>query len=438
MSRRNLRCLLLVTLFSLVCFLNAPGSRYSRVLGNAMDRVSRRYYRPVDELNLFEGAMTGMIGRLGDEHSKYIPADERQEFEQDLKQEFVGIGVFPAIDPKTKELTVLAPLPGGPAFAAGIRAGDRIEKIDGKSTKGLSLADVVERIRGKPGEAVTLTVRHAAAGQPLEVKIVRQVVQEDSVEGDARRADGAWDFLVPGGRRIGYVRITAFTGEEQEAKGTAADFRAALEKLQSEKAGGVLIDLRDNRGGSVRSAVDVCDMLVAQGDIVTTRGRDGQILRAYRASGKAAFSGFPIAVLVNRYTASAAEIVAACLQDSGRAIVVGERSYGKGTVQEVFDMGRPLGEMKFTIATYWRPSGQNINRPKDDGKTGPKDAAWGVSPSEGFAVAVADDERERLLTSQRRHELAALSGEKAGEEVPDRVLLKAVEYLESHDGRREH
>ena len=246
----------------------------------------------------------------------------------------------------------------------------------------------------------------------------------------SRGADGQWSFLLPGERQIGYLRITGFAGEEPGEKGTAAD-SAALEQLQKEKIRGLVLDLRDNRGGSLRSAVNVCDMLVPKGEIVTTRGRDGQVQRAYRASGKAPFTGFPIAVLVNRFSASASEIVAACLQDADRAIVVGQRSYGKGTVQEVVDEGP--GSMKLTVATYWRPSGQNINRPKDDGKNDVKSATWGVSPNEGFSVPVEDEERERLLRWQQGQELAALSGEKnqAGDEVQDRVLLKALEYLEA-------
>jgi carboxyl-terminal processing protease len=206
-----------------------------------------------------------------------------------------------------------------------------------------------------------------------------------------------------------------------------------LEQLRKENIRGLVLDLRDNGGGSLRSAVDICDMLVPKGEIVTTRGREGQILRAYRASGKAPFADFPIAVLVNRHSASASEILAACLQDNGRAIVVGQRSFGKGTVQEVIDMGSMFGAMKLTIATYWRPSGENINRPKEDAKSDVKNATWGVSPNDGYEVLVEDEERERLLRWQQEHELAALSGEKgpAGDEVPDRVLLKAIEYLES-------
>ena len=188
-----------------------------------------------------------------------------------------------------------------------------------------------------------------------------------------------------------------------------------------------MFDLRDDRGGDLRAAVDVCDLLVPKGQIVTIRGRDRQVLEAYRASGKASFADFPIAVLVNGLSASASEIVAACLQDNGRAIVVGQRSYGKGTVQQVFDLGPALGAMKFTVATYWRPSGQDINRPKEGGKNIP----WGVSPNEGYEVPVTDAQRQQLLQWQYDREVSAVTGAKPPAEVPDRVLQKAVEYLEA-------
>jgi carboxyl-terminal processing protease len=433
MPRRSLHCLFLITLFSLVCYQKVPGSRYSRVLADAMDRVAHRFYLPVDDLNLFEGGMSGMIQRLDDEHSTYIKAAKKQEFEDDLNQSFVGIGIRPVIDPKTKQFLVLSALPESPAFAAGVRGGDLIVRIDGQNTQGLSLASAVERIRGKPGTSVTLTIEHRGAAQPIDLAIVRQVIHEDTVQGGSRGADRQWNFLLPGEGQIGYVRITSFVEAEQGEKGTVADFRAALEQLVEKNIRGLVLDLRDNPGGSLKAAVGLCDLLIPQGEIVTMRGREGQVLRAYRASGKAPFTGFPIAVLINHKSASASEIVAACLQDQQRATVVGQRSYGKGTVQEVIDLGHPLGAMKLTIATYWRPSGQNINRLKEDAKGDAKNAAWGVSPDEGYDLPVADDERSRLFAWQQEHELAAFSDGKgpAGEEVPDRVLLKAVKCLES-------
>ena len=248
----------------------------------------------------------------------------------------------------------------------------------------------------------------------------------DTVEGATRDALGRWNFRLLGRPGIGYIWIREFVELDDLEKSTAADFRAALEQLRKGKLHGLVLDLRGDPGGSLRTAIGVCDLLVREGEIVTTRGRDHQVLQAFRASGKAAFTDFPIAVLVNERSASASEIVSACLQDNGRAVVVGQRSYGKGTVQQVFDIGPPYGMLKLTIATYWRPSGQDINRPPGDGK----DLAWGVTPNEGFVVPVSTEERRRIEHYQREREIADVTGVKPPAEVPDRVLSKALEYLE--------
>ena len=286
MPRRNLHCLLLITLFSLVCYQKVPGSRYSRVLADAMDRVSRHFYQPVDELNLFEGAMSGMIQRLGDANSKYIKAAKKQEFEEDLNQEFVGIGIRPAIDPQTKQLLVLSPCPAAPPSQRASAPATASSRSMAKARRVCRWSDAVERIRGKPGTSVTLTIEHPGAAQPIDLSIVRQVIHEDTVQGDSRGADGQWNFLLPGDRQIGYIRISGFSEAEQGEKGTAADFRAALEQLRKAKIRGLVLDLRDNRGGSLEAAVEICDMLIPQGEIVTTRGREGQILRAYSCLGQ--------------------------------------------------------------------------------------------------------------------------------------------------------
>jgi carboxyl-terminal processing protease len=458
MSRRNLRWLIAVAVVSGLCYAYVPRSRYSRVLADNFDRVARAYYRPINEEELFEGAMRGLAPDAElreilksplDEHSRYIKAAKKSEFDHDLNQEFVGIGIHQALDPKRKQLLVLSPVPDGPAVAAGIRAGDRIVKIDGQSTQGMSLQDSSARIKGPAGTPVTLTVERSGSAQPIEVTINRRMVHGDTVEGATRDAEGHWDFLlrthlaphdaesthlaprdVPSSESepcLGYVAITGFVDPDGSEKSTAADFRAALQQLRRQNIRGLVLDLRDNRGGSLRQAVEICDMLVAEGQIVTMRGRDHQIISDYRASGKAAFANIPIAVLVNAATASASEIVAACLQDHSRAVVVGQRSFGKGTVQQVFDLGPSLGDMKLTMATYWRPSGRDINRPQEDGKEIP----WGVSPDQGHEVPVSNEEREKLLHWQQEREVAALTGAKPPPEVFDRVLQNAVEYLES-------
>jgi carboxyl-terminal processing protease len=428
MPRRNLHWLTLVTLLSLVCYQRVPGNRCSRVLADNLDTVVRRYFRPVEPVELFEGAMAGMMKRL-DEHSTYIPAAKKQKFENDVNQQFVGIGVLLAVDPKTKRILVLAPLPDGPAAAAGVRSGDDLLKIDGHALEALAIDDVSQRVRGKPGTSVNLTVQHRGDPQPVELAVVRRMIHEDTIQGTSRGPDGRWEFLLPGPARIGYVRITAFVQGAPGEKSTAADLRAALEQLAGRGIRGLVLDLRDDPGGVLQAAVDVCDLFIAHGAIVTMRDRNHRVMRSFRASGKAPFTDLPVAVLVNGRSASASEIVAACLQDSGRAVVAGERTYGKGTVQDRIDLGPSLGEMKLTVATYWRPSGQDIHRPKDDDPA----AAWGVVPNEGFEVRVDKKERERLAAWLHRRQVAAVTGEtlQPSDEVPDRVLLRAVEHLEA-------
>ena len=438
MPRRNLAWLILVAVASLVCYTKVPGNQYGRVLGDTLDRVWRRYYVPVKDQQLFEGAMNGMIGQL-DKNSAYISPTNQQEFEEAITQQFGGVGMNVAQDPKTKQLVVISPLPGTPAFEAGIRPGDAILKIDGHNTQGMSLKDAVERMRGKPDTAVALSILHEGESQPSEITIVRNVIPLDTVQGEGRNADGSWNFLLPGRHGIGYLRITAFAeGERTDEAGkkdktTVADLKEAIQGLLEYGLPGLVLDLRDNPGGSLKAAIETCDLFISSGVIVTTRGRDGQILKSFQASGTAPFTDFPIALLINQHSASASEIVAACLQDHHRAVIVGQQSFGKGTVQEVMDLGDGFGTLKLTIATYWRPSGRNIHRHPDDDKN----ATWGVMPDPGYQVLVDDEELTRFHQWRQQRDVARLSpskvpspGGEALKSFVDRPLAKALEYFE--------
>jgi carboxyl-terminal processing protease len=197
---------------------------------------------------------------------------------------------------------------------------------------------------------------------------------------------------------------------------------------------GLVLDLRNNPGGLLSAAVGICEMFLKEGTIVTTRDRSGQIKREYTASGIHVYHGFPIAVLVNGYSASASEIVAACLQDHRLAVIVGERTYGKGTVQEIIELERSVGAVKLTTASYWRPSGQDINR----SKTATEKDPWGVRPDPGYEVPLEEKERLRLVRwRQRRDALQVLQGEdKQSDEFDpndlhvDRQLMRALEYVQ--------
>ncbi len=384
MPRRNLLVLLTLIFLALICQQPALKNPYRRALAAAMTLIESRSLRPTEETELFAAAIDGMLSRL-DENSVYVTPDEVEAFEEELNLQFGGIGVQVAVDPQSKQLIVLSPLAGSPAYRAGVLAGDKIIRIGKKDTKGMSIEEAHALLRGNPGEAVTLTVVHEGQQETQEVTITREVIQGESVLGDRRKADGSWTFTLEGHPGVGYVRIRTFTEE------TPAELERVLESLSKQGMRGLVLDLRDDPGGYVDAAVEIARLFIEPGTIVTMRGRYGVVHRAYTANTAGPYSKLPIAVLVNQHSASAAEIVAACLQDHKRAVVVGQRSYGKGTVQEIIDLGADCGEMKLTTFSYWRPNGQDIQRPAD----GESKADWGVSPNEGYKVELTSEEFAR-------------------------------------------
>lgn len=410
MPRRNLQLLLAAALLSVLCYQKVQSNRYSESLVRVFDVIERRYLEPVEGAALFTGAVKGMVGCL-DANSTYFPETVFQEFMQGLGQEFGGVGLEIGLDEQTKELTVISPLFGTPAYEAGVMAGDRIASIDGRSTQGLSLEDCSHLLRGPPGARVVLGVLRGEAKKAEEIALVRAVIQVDSVLGDTRNPDGSWNYFLPGHDRVAYLRITTF-GDR-----TAEEVKAAMQKLRAAGLRGLVIDVRNNSGGRLDAAVAICDMFIDAGVIVTTRIRGGQIRNTYQAHPKTVAKEFPMAVLVNRHSASASEIVAACLQDHGRAAIVGERTYGKGTVQEVLQWEAGQGALKLTTASYWRPSNRNINKPKDAAEN----ADWGVSPDPGCLVAVEGEELVRWARWR-----AQRSGRKPGESEAERAAAKSA------------
>ena len=423
MPRRNLHLLVALTILCLVCAMRV--SRPGRILVYAMDQIDTRYLEEIDDRQLFEGALEGMMSRL-DENSSYITPDVLAEFQESLEKEFGGVGIEILLDPNTKQLTVASPLVGTPAYEGGVRAGDKVLRIDGRSTQGLSLQDAADRMRGKPGDPVTLTILHQGEDEPVEIELVRAVIRVDTVLGDTRNSDGSWNYFLDGYDRIGYLRINSF-GEQ-----TDIELKGALAWLVEHDMRGLILDLRNDPGGLLVASIGVCDLFLDSGVIVTTRRRDGHIKQTFSATKEGTYSGFPLAVLVNKYSASASEIVAACLQDHKRAVVVGQRSYGKGTVQEIIDLEAGQGMLKLTTASYWRPSGKNIHRTKD----AQQDDDWGVSPNEGYEVEVEGKELAKLLRWRLRRDLyqAADQNAPANADDPsdtyfDPQLARAIRYI---------
>lgn len=336
-----------------------------------------------------------------------------------------------SLDPKTKQAIVMSPLVGSPAYEAGVRAGDRIMAIDGRSTLGSSLEELVKQLRGEPGQRVAITVVHEGESEPVEISVVRAVIQLDTVLGDSRQPDNTWNFFLQGYDRIGYVRINSF------AEHTEQELLAALRWLKQRQMRALILDLRNNPGGLLESAVAICDSFLSSGVILSTRGRNQQVKRIYKASGQGPYVDFPIAVIVNQYSASASEILAACLQDHQRAIVVGQRSFGKGTVQELIELDEGQGAVKLTTASYWRPSGKNIHKTKDSDQ----DDTWGVSPNPGFEVAVDKEDLVRWVRWRHQRDSRRAAGsnghadEAAAKPFADPPLIKAAEYLEEKAGK---
>jgi carboxyl-terminal processing protease len=441
MPRRNAFLLLVTLVVSLICYQRAH-SRFGRMFDTfsiVWQNVETKYVEPVDDRKLLEGALEGTIRALDDPYSGYFPPQEAAESRASLDQEFGGIGIEVSFDRDTKMLTVGSPLVGSPAYNAGILPGDKILKINDESTEGFQLADTVKRLRGKAGESVRLTILHEGQEDPIEVEIKRAKIQTDSVLGDNRNADGTWNFMLPGKDKIGYIRVITF------GKRTADELKAALEKLDQEGMQGLILDVRNDQGGLLYEALATCKLFVKEGRIVSTRGRDGVIVATYDADGTASYTNFPMAVLANQFSASASEIVAACLQDHHRAIVVGQRTYGKGTVQSVIPIEGGKSELRLTIASYWRPSGVNIHRAKGAKPTD----VWGVEPNPGYDVKLSDKELVDLNRHRRQRDVLRLPGvaigkpddPQADDPFLDPQLKKAFEYVveraESRGGERE-
>lgn len=386
MPSRNLITLILAAIVSLLCYHTASRNHYGGLLSTAIGEIHSAFVRPVDDRKLFEGAMEGMVRQL-DPYSDYIDPDELSEFQEEIDQKFGGIGIVVEINRETERLTVLSPLPDTPAAAAGIRAGDQILAIDGKSTLGYQISDAVKLMRGDPGTELTVSILHVGADEPIDVTLKRAIIPVASVLGDVRNADGTWQYTLRSHPDIGYVRLTTF-GEK-----TADELRETLSTIEPDIKG-LILDLRSNGGGLLSTAVDICDMFISEGAIVSIRGRARDDRRDYEASEAATlFPDLPMVVLIDGFSASASEITAACLQDNDRAIVVGTRSWGKGTVQNVMPFEGGKSALKLTIATYWRPSGNNIHRHVD----ATDDEPWGVTPTDGYLVEVDDQTRTKIV-----------------------------------------
>jgi carboxyl-terminal processing protease len=350
-------------------------------LAKIRQTLLEQHVAPPNEEAIARGAIAGMVQALVDPHSGFIPAEKLTELETQIRGKLIGIGA--RLDIKDSLPIVVEPLPGSPALAAGIKLGDVILEIDGQPARGLPLSEVVKRIQGPSATKVTLKIRRAA-GDETTIDVVRRPIVLSTITGFDRDEDQRWRHLIDAEHKIGYIAV------EQFGPRTAAELSEAIRNLQKAGLKGLILDLRFCPGGLLQAAFDSAQLFLSDATVVTVRGRDGN--RQVWKTGKRHHVGdVPLVVLIGDQTASAAEVLAGALADNDRAILVGERTFGKGTIQSLIMLedtaSRRGGAIRLTTAYNDLPSGRNIER-----KSG--ETTWGVDPTDGYFVPLTPDERE--------------------------------------------
>ncbi|NLY12208.1 MAG: S41 family peptidase [Gammaproteobacteria bacterium] len=312
-----------------------------RTFAEVLERIKTAYVEPIDDKTLFENAIKGMLSNL-DPHSSYLEPDAFRELQESTSGEFGGLGIEVGLEDGI--LQVIAPIDDSPAAAAGLEAQDLIIKIDDQPTKGLSLMEAVEKMRGKPGTSIRLTIVRDAR-KPFEVNLKRAIIKSRSVKSQLLE-DG-----------YGFIRISQFQVN------SGAEVAKALASLKKDNKGqplkGLVMDLRNNPGGVLQAAVEVTDHFLSSGLIVYTKGRLANAELRFSATAANASAGVPMVVLINGGSASASEIVAGALQDHQRAVIMGTDSFGKGSVQTVLPLNNDRA-LKLTTALYYTPKGRSI------------------------------------------------------------------------------
>ncbi len=387
------------------------------VFADTIDQIERNYVEKISRRELVEAAIEGALKAL-DPYSNYIAPDELDAFKVEVENEFGGIGI--QVDGRRRvQLRVISPLVGTPAYHGGILAGDLIREIDGKSMREMSLRDAIRLMKGPAGTSVTLTIYHPYKNETEIVELTREVVKVATILGDQRKDDDSWQFMYDTDAKIAYIRITAF------GRVSSDELRAVLKSLSEEGMRGLILDLRWNPGGLLKTAIEVSDMFLSTGTIVSTEGRN--IRRQVWEATSENTEKVPLVVLVNQFSASASEIVAAALQDHDRAIIIGQQTYGKASVQNVVELEEGRSALKLTTGSYQRPNGKPIHR-------FPGAKEWGVRPHEGFEVKMTISQIDKFLSQRRKRDVvpnrqAEKTTDDREEPMDDPQLSRALTYL---------
>ncbi len=441
MTRQNLLWLITALIVSLASYRSVSRNPQARQVEDVLEKIQDYYVENPSDKQLGTAAINGVLQALDDPNSSYIRSSKSADFQNLLDGVFGGIGIEPWLDPKKERLVVQFPLPNSPAAKAGIRGGDEIVKIDGEDVSSLKFQGAIQKIRGEPGSELQLSIKRAGQDKPLDLApFKRELITETSVVGFERNNLGNWSYRLRDDPRIAYVRLTQF------GKHTTEELREVLTKLKTEGFSALILDLRGNPGGYLQNATEISNLFLESEEIVRIEGRNPEIAKTFRAQPSQHLISQPMAVLIDRDSASASEIVAAALMDHKRATIIGERSFGKGTVQHVLHLP-PRGDdlerepiLKLTVAYYYRPNGHNIHRTK---KATESDE-WGVTPLDEFKHQMTDEELERLAEWQQTRERRGLKlpdptakeikepeppASLLSDPTPDAHLRKALEHL---------
>ncbi len=356
------------------------------LFGDVFERVRRDYVEEVSDKKLIEAAINGMLTSL-DPHSGYLNEKSFEEMQVQTKGEFGGLGI--EVTMENGLVKVVSPIDDTPAFKAGIQAGDYISQIDDEQVMGLALSDAVEKMRGKVGSEIKITVLREGLKEPLDIKIIRDLIKIKSIR-----------FHAEG--EIGYVRITSFSEQ------TTANMIKAIESLDTEikDMKGLVLDLRNNPGGLLDQAISVSDAFLDKGEIVSTRERNPDDTQRFTANSGDILQNRPMVVLINQGSASASEIVAGALKDHKRAIIMGIKSFGKGSVQTVIPL-KQYGAMRLTTSRYYTPSGISIQ-------------ATGIKPD----IEVKAAKIEEVESNQKARGEADLRGSLTNEQIKPPISPK--------------
>ncbi|MCK4872414.1 MAG: S41 family peptidase [Phycisphaerales bacterium] len=398
--------------------------RWSNPILDVWYIVNQSYVEQPDADAMRDAAIDGMLEELGDRYTEYVPRRDIADFDKNLRGTFVGIGASVRITDGWP--VIVTPLDDSPALRAGVMTGDRVIEIAGQSTHELTIDETVDLLSGEPGSQVVIRVWRET-GDELDITITRARIFTPTVKGFYRVGE-RWEYMLSPESRIAYIRIAQFT------QATTDDMQRILTELH-DTTQGVVLDLRSNPGGLLQSAVRIADMFLDEGKtIVSSEGR-ARPRQEYVSSAKGTIIGeeIPLIVLVDAGSASASEVLAGALSDHGRAIILGTRSFGKGTVQSVVPLESGEGQLKITEAYYYLPSGRKVHRTD-------RSTEWGVDPTEGFYVSMT--RREITEMRLRAYDVDIIRAEGDGDapaaradpqwirdELKDRQLAAAVEAL---------